>query len=151
MADPIIRFKRSAVAGKKPTLEQLPLGELAINTYDGKLFLRQDRNGVGIDTRVVEVGAATTAGKTLFVTTNGSDTNLGLSQNDSFASIKAAAAAAGEGDTIKVLPGTYVENNPIYLPKNVGVEGAELRTVWYLHRILVPICFMLVKEIISLT
>ena len=62
MADPIIRFKRSAVAGKKPTLEQLPLGELAINTYDGKLFLRQDRNGVGIDTRVVEVGAATTAG-----------------------------------------------------------------------------------------
>jgi hypothetical protein len=127
MADPIIRFKRSAVAGKKPTLEQLPLGELAINTYDGKLFLRQDRNGVGIDTRVVEVGAATTAGKTLFVTTNGDDTNTGLSQNDSLASIKAAAAAAGEGDTIKVLPGTYVENNPIYLPKNVGVEGAELR------------------------
>ena len=36
MADPIIKFKRSAVAGKKPTIEQLPLGELAINTYDGK-------------------------------------------------------------------------------------------------------------------
>ena len=127
MADPIIKFKRSAVAGKKPTIEQLPLGELAINTYDGKLFLRQDTGGVGIATRVVEIGAGTTAGKTFFVTSNGSDSNTGLSIGESFASIKAAAAAAVEKDTIKVLPGTYVENNPIYLPKNVGVEGAELR------------------------
>ena len=55
MADPIIKFKRSAVPGKKPTVEQLPLGELAINTYDGKLFLRQDTGGVGISTRVVEI------------------------------------------------------------------------------------------------
>jgi len=127
MADPIIKFKRSAVAGKKPTLAQLPLGELAINTYDGKLFLRQDTGGVGIATRVVEIGTGTTAGNTYFVTTNGSDSNTGLSVGESFASIKAAAAAAVEKDTIKVLPGTYVENNPIYLPKNVGVEGAELR------------------------
>ena len=114
MADPIIKFKRSAVAGKKPTIEQLPLGELAINTYDGKLFLRQDTGGVGIATRVVEIGAGTTAGKTFFVTSNGSDSNTGLSIGESFASIKAAAAAAVEKDTIKVLPGTYVENNPIY-------------------------------------
>ena len=127
MADPIIKFKRSAVAGKKPTIEQLPLGELAINTYDGKLFLRQDTGGVGIATRVVEIGTGTTAGKTFFVTSNGNDSNTGLSIGESFASIKAAAAAAVEKDTIKVLPGTYVENNPIYLPKNVGVEGAELR------------------------
>ena len=127
MADPIIKFKRSAVAGKKPTIEQLPLGELAINTYDGKLFLRQDTGGVGIATRVVEIGTGTTAGKTFFVTSNGSDSNTGLSVGEAFGSIKAAAAAAVEKDTIKVLPGTYVENNPIYLPKNVGVEGAELR------------------------
>jgi len=127
MADPIIRFKRSAVAGKKPTLEQLPLGELAINTYDGKLFLQQDRGGVGIATRVVEVGAATTSGKTLYVTTNGSDDNTGLSQNDAKASIKSAIESAGPYDTVKVLPGTYVENNPINMPDFTGLEGAELR------------------------
>jgi len=127
MADPIIRFKRSSVPGKKPTLEQLPLGELAINTYDGRLFLKQDRGGVGISTRVVEVGAATSSGKTLYVTTNGSDTNTGLSQNDSKATIKAAVAAAGPNDTIKILPGTYVENNPINMCDNLGIEGAELR------------------------
>jgi len=42
MADPIIRVKRSTVQGKTPTVEQLGLGEIAINHYDGKLFIRQD-------------------------------------------------------------------------------------------------------------
>jgi plastocyanin len=55
MATPI-RIKRSAVAGKKPTVDQLQLGELAVNFYDGKVFLKQDTGGVGIATGVVEVG-----------------------------------------------------------------------------------------------
>ena len=55
MATPI-RIKRSAVAGKKPTVDQLQLGELAVNFYDGKVFLKQDTGGVGISTGVVEVG-----------------------------------------------------------------------------------------------
>lgn len=56
MADPIIRVKRSTVAGKTPTVDQLGLGELAINHYDGKLFIRQDTLGVGIGTTVIQVG-----------------------------------------------------------------------------------------------
>ena len=52
MAAPIIKLKRSAVAGKRPTLANLPLGEIALNTYDGKLFVRQDTSGVGIATTV---------------------------------------------------------------------------------------------------
>jgi hypothetical protein len=39
-----IRHKRSAVAGKKPTISQLESGELAINTADGKVFLLRDDN-----------------------------------------------------------------------------------------------------------
>jgi len=54
MATPI-RIKRSAVAGKRPTTEQLQLGELAVNFYDGKVFFKQDTNGVGIGTRIVEL------------------------------------------------------------------------------------------------
>ena len=127
MSDPIIRFKRSAVPGKKPTLEQMPLGELAINTYDGRILLKQDRNGVGIGTRIVEAGAATTAGKTLFVTMNGSDDNTGLNQIDSKRTIGAAVSASGPYDTIRIFPGTYVESNPINMCDNLGIEGAELR------------------------
>jgi len=124
-----IRIKRSAVAGKKPTDEQLQLGEFAVNFYDGKIFLKQDTGGVGVGTRIVEVGAGTTTfvGKTLFVTENGNDDNSGLDETNSKATIKSAVASALSGDTVKVFPGTYTEDNPINLPDNVSVEGTELR------------------------
>jgi len=128
MATPI-RIKRSAVAGKKPTDGQLQLGELAVNFYDGKIFLKQDTAGVGVGTRIVEVGAGSTTfvGKTLFVTENGNDDNTGLDDNNAKATIKSAVALASPGDTIKVYPGNYTEDNPINLPDNVSVEGTELR------------------------
>ncbi len=43
------------------------------------------------------------------------------------ATIKSAVALASPGDTVKVFPGTYTEDNPINLPDNVSVEGTELR------------------------
>ena len=54
---------------QKPTDGQLQLGELAVNFYDGKIFLKQDTGGVGVSTRIVEVGAGTTtfAGKTFLL------------------------------------------------------------------------------------
>lgn len=50
-----VQHRRSAVSGKVPTTEQIDLGELAINTRDGKLFLKRD-NGNGAFT-IVEVGS----------------------------------------------------------------------------------------------
>jgi len=41
-----IKVKQTAVSGRVPTTAQLQLGELAINTYDGRLFLKQNLNGV---------------------------------------------------------------------------------------------------------
>jgi len=40
-----IELKRSSVPGKVPTTTELALGELAINTYDGKLFLKKNVSG----------------------------------------------------------------------------------------------------------
>ena len=57
MASPKIKIKRTAVAGKVPTTSQLDLGELAINTTDGKLFLKKLYNSVE---SIVDVGSATT-------------------------------------------------------------------------------------------
>lgn len=51
---PDIKLKRSLVQGKIPTTNQLGIGELAINHYDGEAFIRKD--GVGVQTSVVEVG-----------------------------------------------------------------------------------------------
>ena len=83
-----------------------------------------DTGGVGVSTRIVEVGAGsnTFAGKTLFVTENGNDDNTGLDENNAKATIKSAVALTSPGDTIKVFPGTYTEENPINFPYNVSLE-----------------------------
>ena len=57
MASPQIRIKRTAVAGRVPTTAQLELGELAINTTDGKLFLKRNLNSVE---SIIDVGASST-------------------------------------------------------------------------------------------
>ena len=53
MASPVIKIKRSAVQGNAPTVEQLELGELALNTYDGKLFTEINTGSASI----VEIGS----------------------------------------------------------------------------------------------
>ena len=55
MANPKIYIRRSSTPNKVPTTSQLALGELAINTYDGKLYLEQDQGNVGVGTTIVSV------------------------------------------------------------------------------------------------
>jgi len=43
-----IKIKRSAVAGKVPTLSDLQLGELGLNSFDGKLYARKDNGTASI-------------------------------------------------------------------------------------------------------
>jgi hypothetical protein len=38
----LIKLKRTAVEGRKPTTSNLELGELAINTHDGKIYFEKD-------------------------------------------------------------------------------------------------------------
>ena len=47
------RLKRSAVQGRVPTTSDLQLGELDLNTYDGKLYTKKDDGTAS----VVEIGA----------------------------------------------------------------------------------------------
>jgi hypothetical protein len=78
MANPTIKVKRSAVSGKIPTTSQIDLGEFAINTFDGKVYIDQDRSSVGVGTTVIvvnpwSVGTGTNTYNTYF--TNG---NVGI-------------------------------------------------------------------------
>jgi len=125
MATPI-RIKRSAVAGKKPTQEQLQLGELALNFYDGKVFLKQDTGGVGIATRVISINS-NEVGNTFFVHKNGDDDDTGLAEDRAFLTIKKAAGIATAGDTIVIGAGRYVEDNPIVLDDFVTIIGGDIR------------------------
>ena len=95
MADPKIKIRRSATPNKVPTKDQLQLGELAINTYDGKLYLEQDQGGVGVGNTVVvvnpwSVGVGSTAYNTHFtagkvgVGTTNAQYNLDVGGNVNF-------------------------------------------------------------------
>ena len=48
-----IKFKRSAVQNRVPTTAQLDLGELALNTFDGKLYTEINTGSAA----VVEIGS----------------------------------------------------------------------------------------------
>ena len=50
MANPKIKVKRSSVAGKVPQPTQLERGELAVNSYDGKVYIVRDQFSAGIGT-----------------------------------------------------------------------------------------------------
>ena len=51
-----IRLRRSATAGAIPTTSNLNLGELALNTYDGKLYAKTTEGSLD---SVVQIGSAT--------------------------------------------------------------------------------------------
>ncbi len=127
MADPNIRIKRSSVPGKVPTEFQLPLGELALNTYDAELFARRERAGIGTD--IVRLGAGATVTNILYVTQDGSDTNTGKKLGDAKRTIGAALTTATTGTIIKVSAGSYLENNPLIIPEQVSIVGDSLREV----------------------
>jgi hypothetical protein len=127
MAAPIIRIKRSSLPGKRPTVNQLPLGELGLNTYDAELFVRRERAGIGTD--IVSIGAGATVTNILYVTADGNDENTGRKLGDAKGTIAGAVASAKPGTVIKVSAGSYLENNPISLPDNISIVGDSLREV----------------------
>jgi hypothetical protein len=122
-----IRIRRSAVPGKRPTINQLLSAELAYNTYDGELTARRDRPGIGTD--IIRIGAGATVTNVLYVTQDGNDANTGLKLGDAKATIGAALTAATTGTVIKVSAGSYLENNPLVIPEQVSIVGDSLREV----------------------
>lgn len=53
-----IQVKRSAVPAKVPTTSDLDLGEIGINTYDGKMYIKQD-NGTAT---IIQIGGGSGSG-----------------------------------------------------------------------------------------
>jgi hypothetical protein len=72
-----IKLRRSAVAGRIPTIAQLDLGELAINTNDGKLYFKRLDVAANTET-IVDVSADLDANAilTLLKTVDGSGSGL---------------------------------------------------------------------------
>ena len=70
-----VKLKRSSVQGKVPLVSDLQLGELAVNTYDGKLYLKKN---VGGTESIVDVSSGLSAAEilTLLKTVDGAESGL---------------------------------------------------------------------------
>ena len=121
------------------------------NTLDVDLASRF-RGSVELDSTLIDVNGSVASGKTdyrlssvgtgvswrppgvqtqntIWVSKDGNDSNSGFLEGDAKATVGAAASVALEGDTIKIRPGRYVENNPIGLRTDVSITGEDIRLV----------------------
>jgi hypothetical protein len=94
MANTIV-LKRSATPGKVPTTAQLALGEIAINTYDGLIYIKKD-NGTA---SIAQIGGVTSVnGETGSITISSDDISDAGQTNKWFAnSLARGAITAGSG------------------------------------------------------
>jgi len=98
MANPTIRIKRSSTPNKVPGTDQLLLGELAINTFDGKLYLEQDQTSASGITTVVSVNPWNVGVGTLAYDINFTAGSVGIGTTNTLAvvtSSNTAVLAAG--------------------------------------------------------
>lgn len=85
----VLRVKRSNVAGKVPAVADIDFGELAVNTFDGKLFIKKD-NGTE---QVVAVAGGSPAGSEYNVQINDGNGNFSAIPNGTAGQILATSAA----------------------------------------------------------
>ena len=82
-----ITLRRSAVPGKVPSLEQLEYGEIAVNTYDGKIFLKRNKDALE---QIIEFVGKVPIENVIFVQKAGLDTNEGNSWDSAYATFEKA-------------------------------------------------------------
>ena len=127
----LIKLKRSAVAGRVPTTSNLELGELAINTADGKIYIKQD---VGGTESIVEFSADPNDLLTLIKTVDGAGSGLDADLLDGISSAQflrsdqddtMAGSLIVTGDLTVSGNTTYVNTETIQLADNIITLNAN--------------------------
>lgn len=123
-----IKLRRSAVPGKLPTTVQLELGELAINTYDGNLFIKQQQGAVE---EIVKFIGSNPVENVIYVQKNGSDANTvaGTTWDEAYLTIEKALETAwarnGDLTLIDIGPGEYITQGTLDVPDNCIIRGVH--------------------------
>jgi hypothetical protein len=120
----LLKFKRSAVPAKVPALNDLALGELAINTYDGKVYTKKDDGTPAI----VEIGGNSN-GITTITSTDGSVTVTG-----SGATRDLSVAVAGSTTNVLAVVrnntgATLAKGTVVYINGSVGQNSTVAKAI----------------------
>ena len=127
----LIKLRRSAVAGRVPTTSQLELGELAINTADGKIYIKQD---VGGTESIVEFSADPNDLLALIKTVDGAGSGLDADLLDGIDSTQflrsdeddtMAGSLTVQGNLTVSGNTTYVNTETIQLSDNIITLNAN--------------------------
>lgn len=113
-----IKLKRSSIVSRVPQIADLTLGELAINTFDGKLFFKKNNGSDSIES-IVTTNSQITGSVEL---TGALTSSLSLISNDSPSTNMFLVKVAGD-DKVKVnSEGTFIIKESTTLP--TGENGA---------------------------
>jgi hypothetical protein len=107
MATQYIKFKRSAIPGKRPSNSQMELGELALNTNDGRLFTKKENVGIGTTVTLLNVWTENVGGGAYYT-----DGNIGIGTTN---------AITGLTINGKISTGDEIDNPNIASVLNVNV------------------------------
>ena len=143
-----IKLKRSSVSGNTPTTSDLELGEVAINTYDGKMFIKKND---GSDS-IVEIGGSSgtvtdafktiaVSGQTSVVADSATDTltlvagsNMTITTNATGDSITFASTGSSGSATFLGLsdsPANFSGAAGKYLKVNSSANALEFDTLTF--------------------
>tara|TARA_R110000772_G_scaffold22902_4_gene61762 strand:+ start:5475 stop:14351 length:8877 start_codon:yes stop_codon:yes gene_type:complete len=92
-----ILFPRSDIPGRAPTLNEIDFGEIAINTHDGKAFIKRENNG---EVSIQSIGSENVE-NVYYVSKSGVPGNDGKSLMNSFATLDSAVAVVYAKENFK--------------------------------------------------
>ena len=125
----IVKLRRSAVPGRKPTNAQLELGELSINTSDGKVYFAKSGSlGPSIEelvsTNTVNTGSVNVSGSINLI---GQQTITGsLIVTNGVGYINTGLIAENSDLTLTSGSNIYVEDNGIVSASQIWGDGSHL-------------------------
>ena len=136
----LIIHKQTNTQNKIPLLSDLASGELAINTYDGKIFLKQQQEYFDdvlqetiSEEKILEFTSTIPVENTLYVQKGGNDRNDGTSWSSAFATVEEAINATILRNTLTLImvgPGVYYSKGHIDVPDNTVIQAVH-RTVFF--------------------
>ena len=113
-----IKLKRSSVEHKVPSVSDLTLGELAVNTFDGKLFFKKNNGSDSLES-IVTTNAQITGSVEL---TGAVTSSLTLIKNQSPSENVFTISVGGQDKVVVNSDGTLIVKEVSTLP--TGAKGA---------------------------